>query len=150
MMKLEDAQNIFDLREIAKAKLPKWLFEFVDRGTEEEVALHNNREAFERIKLVPRMLVDVSGRKLDTTVFGKEHKMPIGIAPTASNEIKSHRRSPAFIISVFSLLSRPSVTRRPDHRLPMQESSACWAAGGLSSCLAGRTRPVASAARARR
>src|SRR3954470_12972115 len=82
--RLEDAHNIFDLREIAKARLPKWLFEFVDRGTEEEVALHNNREAFDRIKLLPRMLVDVSGRKLDTTVFGKEYKMPIGIAPTGS------------------------------------------------------------------
>jgi (S)-mandelate dehydrogenase len=83
-MKLEDAQNIFDLREIAKRRLPKWLFEFVDRGTEEEVALHNNRDAFEHIKLLPRMLVDVSGRKLDTTVFGKEHKMPIAIAPTGA------------------------------------------------------------------
>jgi isopentenyl diphosphate isomerase/L-lactate dehydrogenase-like FMN-dependent dehydrogenase len=82
--RVEDAHNIFDLRDIAKSRLPKWLFEFVDRGTEEEVALHNNREAFERIKLVPRMLVDVSGRKLDTTVFGKEHKMPIGIAPTGA------------------------------------------------------------------
>ena len=83
-MRLEDAQNIFDLREIAKSKLPRWLFEFVDRGTEEEVALRNNREAFERIKLVPRMLVDVSGRNLDTTIFGKTHTMPIGIAPPGS------------------------------------------------------------------
>lgn len=81
---IEDAQNIFDLREMAKARLPKWLFEFVDRGTEDEVALRGNREVFERIKLRPRMLVDVSGRKLDTTLFGKQHKMPIGIAPTGA------------------------------------------------------------------
>ncbi|HYC45837.1 MAG TPA: alpha-hydroxy acid oxidase, partial [Burkholderiales bacterium] len=80
----QDAQNIFDLREMAKRRLPKWLFEFVDRGTEDEVALRCNREAFERIKLRPRMLVDVSGRKLDTTLFGKEFKMPIGIAPTGA------------------------------------------------------------------
>ncbi|HEX2826261.1 MAG TPA: alpha-hydroxy acid oxidase [Burkholderiales bacterium] len=82
--KLEDAHNIFDLRDMARRRLPKWLFEFVDRGTEEEVALHNNREAFERIKFLPRMLVDVSKRDLTTTVFGKEHKMPIGIAPTGA------------------------------------------------------------------
>jgi (S)-mandelate dehydrogenase len=81
---VEDAQNIFDLREMAKRRLPKWLFEFVDRGTEDEVALRNNREVFERIQLRPRMLVDVSGRKLDTTLYGKEHKMPIGIAPTGA------------------------------------------------------------------
>lgn len=82
--RVEDAQNIFDLRDMAKQRLPKWLFEFVDRGTEDEVALHNNRAAFERIQFRPRMLVDVSGRKLDTTLFGKEHKMPIGIAPTGA------------------------------------------------------------------
>jgi isopentenyl diphosphate isomerase/L-lactate dehydrogenase-like FMN-dependent dehydrogenase len=81
---VEDAHNIFDLRDMAKRRLPKWLFEFVDRGTEEEVALRNNREAFERIKLCPRMLTDVSGRKLDTTLFAKEHKMPIGVAPTGA------------------------------------------------------------------
>ncbi len=81
---IEDAHNIFDLRDMAKRRLPKWLFEFVDRGTEEEVALRNNREAFERIQFSPRMLVDVSGRKLDTTIYGKEHKMPIGIAPTGA------------------------------------------------------------------
>src|ERR1700752_2791138 len=81
---VQDAQNIFDLRDMAKRRLPRWLFEFVDRGTEDEVALRDNREAFERIKLRPRMLMDVSGRKLDTTIYGKEHKMPIGIAPTGA------------------------------------------------------------------
>jgi isopentenyl diphosphate isomerase/L-lactate dehydrogenase-like FMN-dependent dehydrogenase len=81
---VEDAQNIFDLREMAKRRIPKWLFEFVDRGTDDEWALGNNREAFHRIRLRPRMLVDVSKRKLDTTLFGKEHKMPIGIAPTGA------------------------------------------------------------------
>ena len=45
-MRLEDAHNIFDLRDMAKRRLPRWLFEFVDRGTEEEVALRHNREAF--------------------------------------------------------------------------------------------------------
>ena len=81
---VSEAQNIFDLRDMAKKRIPKWLFEFVDRGTEDEVALRNNREAFERIQFNPRMLVDVSGRKLDTSIFGKEHKMPIGIAPTGA------------------------------------------------------------------
>src|SRR5262249_26339925 len=58
--KVEDAHNIFDLRDMAKRRLPRWLFEFVDRGTDDEVALRNNRTAFERIKLRPRALVDVS------------------------------------------------------------------------------------------
>jgi len=84
MATLDDAYNIFDLRDKAKARLPKWLFEFVDRGTEDEVALRNNREAFERIKLKPRVLRDVSARDLSATVFGKKHKLPIAIAPTGA------------------------------------------------------------------
>ncbi len=79
---VEEALNIHDLRRMAKQRLPKWLFEFVDRGTEDEVALRNNRAAFERIKLKTQVLVDVSARKQDITLFGKLHKMPLGIAPT--------------------------------------------------------------------
>ena len=45
----EEALNVHDLRRMAKQRLPKWLFEFIDRGTEDEVALRNNRAAFERI-----------------------------------------------------------------------------------------------------
>lgn len=76
------AYNIFDLREIAKKRLPRGLFEFVDRGTEDEVSLKNNRAVFERIRLKTRTLVDVSVRNQGVTLFGKQHKMPILIAPT--------------------------------------------------------------------
>ena len=79
---VEEALNIHDLRDLARKRLPKWLFEFVDRGTEDEIALRNNRAAFERIKLKTQVLVDVSQRKQDITLFGKHHNMPIGIAPT--------------------------------------------------------------------
>ena len=84
MTRVDDAYNIFDLRDKARARVPKWLFEFVDRGTEDEVALRNNREAFERIKLKPRVLKDVSGRDPSISLFGKTHKLPIAIAPTGA------------------------------------------------------------------
>ena len=80
----QSAYNIADLRQIAQRRLPKGLFEFVDRGTEDEIALRNNRAAFERIKLRPRTLIDVSGRNQRITLFGYEQKMPIAIAPTGS------------------------------------------------------------------
>lgn len=76
--------NIHDLREVARQRVPKGVFEFVDRGTEDEVALRNNRAAFERIKLNMRALVDVAGRNQEVTLFGVKHKMPIVIAPTGS------------------------------------------------------------------
>src|SRR3954464_2167780 len=79
---VKEALNVHDLREMAKERLPKWLFEFVDRGTEDEVALRNNRAAFERIKLKTRVLTDVSKRNQEIELFGKKHGMPLGIAPT--------------------------------------------------------------------
>ena len=79
-----NAYNILDLRKTASKRLPKMLFEFVDRGSEAEVALRNNRAAFERIKLRPRTLVDVSGRNQEITLFGNKQNMPIAIAPTGA------------------------------------------------------------------
>ena len=79
---LQEALNIHDLRAMAQRRLPKWLFEFIDRGTEDEVALRNNRAAFERIKLKTQVLIDVSKRNQEITLFGKKHGMPMGIAPT--------------------------------------------------------------------
>jgi (S)-mandelate dehydrogenase len=76
--------NIADLRVAAKRRLPRGVFEFVDRGTEDEVGLRNNRTSFERIKLRPRSLVDVSGRSMQTTLFGKPMGMPLAIAPTGA------------------------------------------------------------------
>lgn len=81
---VDRAYNIADLREIARRRLPKGLFEFVDRGTEDEVSLRNNRAVFERIRFQPRTLVDVSGRSQEITLFGQKQKMPVVIAPTGT------------------------------------------------------------------
>ncbi len=78
------ADNIFDLRELALKRVPKGLFEFVDRGTEDEVSLANNRAMFNTIRFKPRNMVDVSKRSHGTTIFGVEHKMPMVIAPTGT------------------------------------------------------------------
>lgn len=78
------AYDIADLRELARKRLPKGVFEFFDRGNGDEVALANNRAAFERFKLNPRMLVDTSRRSLAITLFGKQQKMPIVVGPTGS------------------------------------------------------------------
>ncbi len=76
--------NIFDLREAAKKRVPRGPFEFVDRGTEEEVSLRNNREVFDRIRFKTRTFVDVSRRTQETEIFGVKHKMPLVIAPTGT------------------------------------------------------------------
>lgn len=78
------AYNIFDLRELALKRVPKGLFEFADRGTEDEVSLRNNRAVFDRIRFKPRTMVDVSKRSTGASIFGVEHKMPMVIAPTGT------------------------------------------------------------------
>jgi len=76
------ALNIDDLRDLAKRRLPKGFFEFVDRGTEGEVSLHRNRTAFDPIRFRPRVLVDVQERSLRIELLGKTQAMPVAIAPT--------------------------------------------------------------------
>ena len=84
MSALDKCYNIFDLRQAAKRRLPRGVFEFVDRATEDHIAVAANRSAFEDIKLRHRALVDVSGRSTKTTLFGKEMALPMAIAPTGA------------------------------------------------------------------
>ncbi len=143
------AYNIFDLREIARRRLPKGIFEFVDRGSEDEVALRNNRAAFERIKLRPRTLVDVSGRSQRITLFGQEHKMPIAIAPTGTaglmwheGEIALARAAAAagipFTLATGSMTAMEKVAAQAGGRLWFQ--LYMWPDRGLSHQLVERAR----------
>ena len=75
------AYNIADLREMARRKVPRALFEYIDRGAEDEVSLRNNRTALERVRFKPRTLIDVSKRSQAITLFGRPSKMPVMIAP---------------------------------------------------------------------
>lgn len=77
-----NCHNIADLRESARRRLPRGLFEYVDRGTENEVSVRNNRSAFDAVQFVPRPLIDVAGRTQRTRLFGQELSAPFLIAPT--------------------------------------------------------------------
>ena len=78
------AYDIADLRELARRRLPKGVFEFFDRGNGDEAAVVENRAAFKRWKFTPHQLVNTSRRTQEVTLFGKRHKMPIAVAPTGS------------------------------------------------------------------
>ena len=81
-MPLEKAVNIEDLRRLAKRRLPRAIFDFFDGGAEDEVTLRENRAAFERVRLLPRVLVDVSKIQTAVDLLGKPSSMPLAIAPT--------------------------------------------------------------------
>lgn len=91
MGRLDRCYNIADLREAARKRLPRGIFEYIDRGTEDGVALRENRAAFERLRLTPRFMVDLSERDMTTTVFGQPIAHPFGIGPTAVAGLLSHR-----------------------------------------------------------
>jgi len=84
MVNYRHAYNVHDLRAIARRRLPRVVFEFLDRGTEDDVTLRVNRAVFERIRLLPRNLVGVSARSQKVRVLGKEFTAPFGIAPTGA------------------------------------------------------------------
>jgi (S)-mandelate dehydrogenase len=79
---LEKAINIEDLRQLAKRRLPRIAFDFVEGGVEDEEGLAYNEAAFRRYRMVPRYLVDVSQRDQSVTLFGRRYASPVGIAPT--------------------------------------------------------------------
>jgi len=78
------ACNLEDLRGLAKRRLPRGVFEYVDRGVEDEVAMRENRRAFERLRMRPRVLRDVTGRSAASTLFGRPLAMPVAVAPTGA------------------------------------------------------------------
>jgi isopentenyl diphosphate isomerase/L-lactate dehydrogenase-like FMN-dependent dehydrogenase len=83
-MSYQSAFNIEDLRRIAERRLPRVAYDFLAGGVEDHVSVNHNRAAFERIRLRPRTLVDVSGRSQQVSAFGKQFKSPFGIAPTGA------------------------------------------------------------------
>ena len=83
-MRLNDAINIEDLHQMAKRRLPKVAFDFIEGGLEDERGIDRNTEAFKKHNLLPRYLVDVSKRDQSTTIFGQKFNSPFGISPTGS------------------------------------------------------------------
>jgi len=81
-MRIDQAVNIEDLHRMAKRRLPKVAFDFIEGGLEDERGLDRNTAAFHKHNLLPRYLVDVSKRDQSQTIFGRTYASPFGISPT--------------------------------------------------------------------
>ncbi len=75
--------NLNEYEALAQTRIEPTAWDFYQGGSDDEVTLRANRSVFERIRLRPRMLVDVSNLELSTTVLGTPVSMPILVAPTA-------------------------------------------------------------------
>ena len=74
--------SIAELREEARRRVPRALFEYADCGAYDQVTLRRNRAAFDDIELRQRVMIDISRRSVATTVLGEPWSMPVAIAPT--------------------------------------------------------------------
>jgi L-lactate dehydrogenase (cytochrome)/(S)-mandelate dehydrogenase len=81
-MNLQSVVNLHDLQRLARRKLPRIAFDFIEGGADDEQCLARNRTAFEAHRLVPRYLRDVSRRDQSLTLLGRRWRSPIGISPT--------------------------------------------------------------------
>lgn len=81
---LSECYSIERLREAARARLPRGVFDFYDGGAEDEVTLMDNRSAFQRVRLSPRVLRNVASVDLSTTLLGASAQLPMAIAPTGA------------------------------------------------------------------
>jgi len=74
--------NVEDLRQIARRKIPRAFFEFVDHGSYDQITLGANREELKAIRFRQKVLIDADNRSLSTTMLGEKVSMPVAIAPT--------------------------------------------------------------------
>ena len=85
------AASVGDYRALAKARLPHFLFEYLDGGSYDEVTLRRNVEDLQSVALRQRVLRDVSSIDLSTDLFGQRWAMPVGLGPIGLSGLYARR-----------------------------------------------------------
>jgi L-lactate dehydrogenase (cytochrome) len=109
-------QSIADLRALARRRVPRAIFDYADGGSYAELTLRRNAADLDALAFRQRVMVDVSGISLATTLLGAPAAMPLAIAPTglagffhADGEILGARAAAAcgipFCLSTMSICS---------------------------------------------
>lgn len=75
--------NVYDYRRLAQGRLPRAMFEYIDRGTEDEVLLGHVRRSLDAVKLNQHVLNDVSDPDTSVTILGEKLPLPMIVSPTA-------------------------------------------------------------------
>ncbi len=100
---MQFVNSIADLRELARRRVPRAIFDYADRGSYDEITINRNRRDLEALEFRPRVMIDVSKQSLATTIMGTAATIPLGIAPTgltglfhANGEMLGARAAEAF------------------------------------------------------
>ena len=116
---------IADLRERARRRIPRAIFDYANGGSYDEVTLRRNRSALDALEFRQRVMIDLSSLSVATTVLGKPWSMPVAIAPTGltglfhrDGEIHGARAAAAagvpFTLSTMSICSIEDVAGAVD------------------------------------
>lgn len=108
--------SVDDLRTKAEKMIPKFAFEYLDGGCNEDVNLHRNTSELRDVQLVPQYLRDFNGANLKTKLFGIEYDAPFGIAPVGLQGLMwpnapeilakaAHKHNVPFILSTVTTTS---------------------------------------------
>ena len=88
---LDKCFSIADLRTKAKKRIPAPVFHYMDGAAEDEVTLGQNRNAFSKYQIVPRVLRDVSKVDTSTSILGQASSLPLVLAPTGMSRLFHYR-----------------------------------------------------------
>ena len=85
--RLQKAASVEDLRKMARRRLPGGVFDYIDGGAEDEVAMDRNTRGFRDMEFVPRVLRDMGNVDTTGTILGREVPFPLILAPTGFTRI---------------------------------------------------------------
>src|ERR1044071_3948956 len=89
-MRLRDCYDFHDFRELARRRLPRPIFDYIDGGADDETTLRRNTASFERCDLVPNVLRGVETIDMSVTTMGQKLAMPFYCSPTALQRLFHH------------------------------------------------------------
>lgn len=85
------ARNIADLRELARRRLPRMVFDYIDGGADDEITLRRNERRLSQVELVWDACVNVAEIDTSVTIMGASSRLPMLISPTAASRLFSPR-----------------------------------------------------------
>jgi L-lactate dehydrogenase (cytochrome) len=118
-MDLSRILSLDDFEAAARKHLPRPVFAYVAGAVEDYVSYRDNRAAFEEMGFMPRVLVDVSGVKIETELFGHKYSAPFGVAPMGLSALSAYRgdlvqAQAAQAANIPMILSATSLIRMED------------------------------------
>jgi len=84
--------NIDDLRQLARRRIPRALFDYVDRGSYDEISYRANSDELKAIRFRQRVLIDADNRWLSTTMLGEKVSLPVALTASSTARLRPSPR----------------------------------------------------------